>query len=160
MAFGLFVLTALQPLVILGDQLRQLPVRRIAAAAVAQRRPDEPLAMVGILKPSLHFYTDQVVLYEGVQANGPLNLDDRLQWERRPGQVSGVPLPGTSLLLVIDRSTAQLPHWRGLPHQPLAAFGLYQLWRVDRLALRRWAAAVGRSGAPAADWRRPRPERY
>jgi hypothetical protein len=160
LALVAFVVAALQPLVALGDRLRQLPVRRIAAAVVAERRGDEPLAMVGILKPSLHFYADQVVIYEGIQPNGPLNLNDRLRRERRRDQQPTPVTPAGTVLLVIDQRTAQLPHWRGLAHQPLAAEGLFSLWRVQRLALDRWAAALERQGAPRPDWQLPRPERY
>ena len=160
LALVAFVVGALQPLVSLGDRLRQQPLRRIAAAVVAQRRTAEPLAMVGILKPSLHFYTNQVVIYEGVQPNGPLNLNDRLRRERRRLQQPSPPSAGGSVLLVIDTRTAALPHWNGLPHQPLAQEGLFALWRVPRLELDRWAARLRAAGTPAPDWQRPRPERY
>jgi len=160
LALVAFVVGALQPLVSLGDRLRQQPLRRMAAAVVAQRRPAEPLAMVGILKPSLHFYTNQVVIYEGVQPNGPLNLNDRLRRERRRLQQPSAPSANGSVLLVIDTRTAALPHWQGLPHQPLAQEGLFALWRVPRLELDRWAARLRAAGTPAPDWQRPRPERY
>ena len=159
LALVLFVLTALQPLVALGDRLRQLPVRQVAATVVQQRRPGEPLAMVGVMKPSLHFYTRQVVLFEGIQPNGPVNLDDRLRRERRAGLTPSAAAEGT-LLLVIDRNTAALPHWRGLPHQLLDQRALYGLWRVRRADLQAHAAQLRRAGAPAADWQQPRPERY
>jgi 4-amino-4-deoxy-L-arabinose transferase-like glycosyltransferase len=160
LALVLFVLSALLPMLRLGDRVRQLPVRQVASAVVAQRRPGEPLAMVGILKPSLHYYSRRVVLYEGVQPNGPLNLSDRLAHERRRGLDPSPARRGTSLLLVIDQTTAALPHWRDLPHQPLARHGLYALWRVDRADLSAHAEALLRRGVPGPDWQRPRPERY
>jgi hypothetical protein len=116
--------------------------------------------MVGILKPSLHFYADQVVLYEGVQPNGPLNLNDRLQRERRRGQQPSSPEASASVLVVIDVRTARLPHWRGLAHRPLAAEGLFRLWRVPRLELQSWAESLRNQGFPSPDWQQPRPERY
>jgi hypothetical protein len=155
----LFVLTALQPLVELGDRLRQLPVRQVAATIVEQRRPDEPLAMVGVLKPSLHFYTRQVVLFEGLQPNGPINLDERLRLERRAG-LSPSPVAANTLLLVIDRRTATLPHWQGLPHTRIDQRGLYELWRVRRAALHDQANRLLAAGSTGPDWQRPRPERY
>ncbi|MFM2158475.1 MAG: hypothetical protein RLZZ124_949, partial [Cyanobacteriota bacterium] len=156
----LFVLTALLPMVELGDRVRQLPVRRVAADVVARRRPGEPLAMVGILKPSLHYHTRQVVIYEGVQARGPVNLSDRLARESRSGLEPSPARAGATLLLVIDQGTAALPHWRDLPHQPLARHGLYALWRVGRLELQTHADRLRRSGAGGPDWHQPRPERY
>ncbi|MEY4430115.1 MAG: hypothetical protein RLZZ533_51 [Cyanobacteriota bacterium] len=160
LAMGLFVTTSLVPMIGLGDRLRQLPVRRIAAAVVQRRAPAEPLAMVGILKPSLHYYTEQVVIYEGVQPSGPANLADRLLREHRRGQHPSPVSGDATLLLVIDRRTAQLPHWEGLAHQPLAEEGLYRLWRVRRSELQRWVETLRRRGLPAPDWQRPRPERY
>ena len=160
LALVLFVLTALLPMVQLGDRVRQLPVRQMAAAVVAAAQPDEPLAMVGILKPSLHYYTRRVVLFEGVQPRGPINLNERLQRECRPGLRPRPPAPGSTLLLVIDQGTARLPHWRGLPHQLLAEHGLYRLWRVPRTALAAHATALSQAGGLGPDWQRPRPERY
>ena len=160
LALVLYVLGAHLPMVQLGDRVRQQPVRAVAADVLALRRPAEPLAMVGILKPSLHFYARQVVLFEGVQPNGPLNLNDRLAREQRPGLSPGPVTPEGTLLLVIDRTTAALPHWRGLPHQLLAAHGLYALWRVQRSELARHAASLRAGGVAAPDWQRPRPERY
>ncbi|MEB3172846.1 MAG: glycosyltransferase family 39 protein, partial [Cyanobacteriota bacterium] len=81
-----FALLALQPLWALGDQLRGAPVRAMAAAAVQHRHPQESLAMVGILKPSLHYYSRRVVLYEGIEPADLSNLADRLSRERRRGQ--------------------------------------------------------------------------
>ena len=43
---------------------------------------------------------------------------------------------------MIDQTTADLPHWRGLPHRLLARHGLYSLWRVQRLDLARHAASL------------------
>jgi len=100
------------------------------------------------------------VIYEGVQPNGPLNLNDRLRRERRRLQQPSAPSANGSVLLVIDTRTAALPHWQGLPHQPLAQEGLFALWRVPRLELDRWAARLRAAGTPAPDWQRPRPERY
>ena len=156
----LYVPTVHLPLLVLGDGVRQLPVRRIAADVLAQRRLREPLAMVGILKPSLHYYTRQPVLFEGIAPAGLINLSDRLARERRQGWTPSAPHPQATLLVVIDQGTAQLPYWWSLPHQQLASEGLYRLWRVQRSALARQAAALQQSGVPGPDWQQPRPERY
>ena len=160
LAMGLFVTTALVPLIGLGDRLRQQPVRRMATAVLQRRAPAEPLAMVGILKPSLHYYSGQVVIYEGVQPSGPANLADRLLREQRRGQHPSPVTPGATVLVVIDQGTAQLPHWSGLPHDTLGSEGLYRLWRVQRSALQAWVEDLRRRGLPGPDWQRPRPERY
>ena len=160
LGMGAFVVSALVPMVELGDRLRQLPIRRMASLALEQQRPQEPLAMVGILKPSLHYYTQQVVVYEGVQPNGPLNLNDRLAREQRRGQRPSPASPGASVLVVIDGNTATLPHWRGVQHQRLGTIGLYELWRVPRPALNQWSKDLAERSGLAPDWQEPRPERY
>jgi 4-amino-4-deoxy-L-arabinose transferase-like glycosyltransferase len=154
-----FVPLALLPLWNLGDQLRGAPVRAMAAAVQRQARPGEPLAMVGILKPSLHYYSRRVVIYEGDPPVGPVNLADRLRQEFRPGQSPSSPEQRPTLLLVIDRGTAALPHWRGLEPTELASSGLYRLWRVERRRLEQRADSLQRQGL-APTWQLPRPERY
>ena len=83
-----FVPGVLLPLWGMGDQLRGQPVRAMAAAVTRHAQPDEAVAMVGILKPSLHYYSRRVVIYEGNRPLGLVNLADRLVREVRPGQPS------------------------------------------------------------------------
>jgi 4-amino-4-deoxy-L-arabinose transferase-like glycosyltransferase len=154
-----FVPLVLLPLWNLGDQLRGAPVRAMAEAVRRQARPDESLAMVGILKPSLHYYSRRVVLYEGLAPEGPINLADRLGRERRVGQLPRFTAQQPTVLLVIDRTTATFPHWRGLGETELARSGLYRLWRLDRRRLEARAEALARGGLNSTWWR-PRPERY
>jgi hypothetical protein len=154
-----FVPLVLLPLWHLGDQLRGAPVRAMAEAVRHQGRPGEPVAMVGILKPSLHYYSRRVVLYEGTPPEGPINLADRLRRERRAGQRPSSAAQQPTVLLVIDGATAALPHWRGLGTTELARSGLYRLWRVDRRRLEARAVELARGGLNSTWWR-PRPERY
>ena len=158
----LFQLIALVPMIQLGDRVRQLPVRQVAEQVVEQRRPGEPLAMIGVLKPSLHFYTRQVVVYEGESRAALANLADRLSHERRRG-FQGLPLTeagaSPSVLVVINRGTAAKQHWQGLRPQKLAEAGIYELWRLDRSRLEQRAEDLSDEGVDLT-WRRPRPERY
>ena len=154
-----FVPLVLQPAWQLGDRLRGLPVRQMASALVRQARPAEPVAMVGMLKPSLHYYGRRVVIYEGAEPHNLVNLADRLRTETRPGQPASTPGEQPTLLMVIDTGTAALPFWQGLEPQLLERRGIYGLWRLDRRRLERRAAQLQRQGV-AADWRLPRPERY
>jgi len=154
-----FVPLVLMPGWALGDRLRGQPVREMAALVNRQARRGESLAMVGILKPSLHYYARRVVLYEGVKPFGPVNLADRLSSERRAGQRPSPSLQSPTVLVVIDQGTADLPHWRGLLHQELGRSGLYRLWRLDRQALERRARTLEAQGV-RLEWRDPRPERY
>ena len=77
-----FQLVALLPMIELGDRV---PASRPPGGwnGGSQRRPGEPVAMIGVLKPSLHFYTRQVVLYEGKSKSALVNLADRLSHEQR-----------------------------------------------------------------------------
>lgn len=155
----LFVPLVLVPAWSLGDRMRGLPVRQMAAAVGRQSPPSEPLAMVGILKPSLHYYSRRLVIYEGVQPRGLVNLADRLRYERRRGQIPTTPDQQPSVLVVIDQRTAATPHWQGLKAQELGRAGLYRLWRVDRRRLEQRASDL-RAAGEALTWRAPVPERY
>jgi 4-amino-4-deoxy-L-arabinose transferase-like glycosyltransferase len=155
----LFVPLALLPLWALGDGLRGQPVRQMAAAVRQQRQAGESLAMVGILKPSLHYYARQVVIYEGRSEHALVNLADRLGRERRRGlEPRSVPQQPT-LLVVIDQATAAAPWWQGLQATELDRAGLYRLWRLDRRRLDARAAEL-RAAGHGPTWLQPRPERY
>lgn len=62
-AFTAFILLSILPALQLADQVRQQPLREIAATAIAAQQPGESLYMVGFMKPSLVFYTQQPVTY-------------------------------------------------------------------------------------------------
>ena len=163
-----FVPLVLLPAWQLGDQLRGLPVRQMAAAVARQNLASEPLAMVGVMKPSLHYYSRQVVLYEGAGPLGLINLNDRLAKEHRPGlapspaprEATPDATPQGTVLVVIDQGTAQQGGWEMLPHRELAVHGIYRLWRVERWQLARRAAQLAAASAFRPDWQKPRPERY
>ena len=173
-----FVPLVLLPAWQLGDHLRGLPVRQMAAAVArerlanefqgSERNASEPLAMVGVMKPSLHYYSRQVVLYEGAGPLGLINLNHRLAKEHRPGlapspaprEATPDPIAKATVLVVIDQGTAQQAGWQTLPHQELAAHGIYRLWRVERWQLARRAGQLAAASALSPDWQKPRPERY
>ena len=120
------------------------------------------MVMVGAMKPSLHFYTGQVILYEGQSDGALVNIADRLAQEQRRGW-SGYPLgtPGASrtVLVLIDRGTAERDHWRNLQPELLGQIGIYDVWRLDRTRLEQRAQTLKADGVDA-DWQEPRPERY
>jgi len=155
----LFVPLALLPSWALGDRLRGEPVRALATSIGRWAQPGEPLAMVGILKPSLHYYSRRVVIYEGIQPAGLRNLSDRLRHEHRQGMAPSTPQRQPTLLMVIDERTSRAPHWQGLAPEELDRAGLYRLWRLDRQRLERRARELKAAGVPL-EWRRPVPERY
>jgi hypothetical protein len=157
-----FHVSALIPIAELADQLRQVPVRKVAEQMEKQHLPGEPLAMVGAMKPSLHFHTGQVIVFEGRSDGALVNLADRLANEQRRGW-NGHPL-GTkdasdTVLIAIDRGTSAQDHWRGLRPIDLGRFGIYKLWRLDRKRLEQRADALKSDGVDL-NWRQPRPERF
>ena len=157
-----FQLIALIPMIGLGDRVRQLPVRQAAATMLRVQKPSEPLAMVGAMKPSLHFYTKQVVVYEGRSDSALINLADRLSHERRRGWV-GHPIHANegapTVLIVIDSGTLERPYWKGLDPKVLGQFGIYSVVRIDRAKLEQRAAELLADGVTLT-WKTPRPERY
>ncbi|QEY33253.1 glycosyltransferase family 39 protein [Synechococcus sp. RSCCF101] len=155
-----FQVTALMPMWLLGDRVRQLPVRVMATEVERHIRPGEPLAMVGIMKPSLHFYSRRPVTFEGRSAGALANLSDRLHRERRRGLEPSSPEEQPTVLMVIDAGTADQQHWRDLGAEPLASEGLYRLWRLPRTALDERAADLLGSGAVTLTWNLPKDERY
>jgi len=60
--FGLSFL--MSPIRKLADTSRQLPLRNISKLILDIREGKETLAMIGIRKPSLHYYSRQIVFYE------------------------------------------------------------------------------------------------
>ncbi len=155
----LFVPAALLPLWSVGDRLRGEPVRRMAAALQREGRPGESVAMVGVLKPSLHYYGRRVVIYEGIGVEGPMNLAERLRRERRVGQHPSSPDVQPTVLVVIDQTTARAPFWRHLGATEIDRAGVYLLWRLDRRHLEASVALLRQKGF-TPDWQKPRPERY
>jgi len=63
------------------------------------------------------------------------------------------------VLVVIDRITAERPHWIGWQGRELAAAGPYRLLRLERRWLEQRSRELAASGARIT-WRDPRPERY
>jgi hypothetical protein len=157
-----FQLIALIPMIGLGDRVRQLPVREAAATMLRVQKPSEPLAMVGAMKPSLHFYTEQVVVYEGRSDSALMNLSDRLSHESRRGW-EGHPIHSgkgaPTVLIVIDSGTLERPYWQGLNLQVLGQFGIYRVVRVERAKLEQRASELKAEGVTLT-WKSPRPERY
>ena len=66
----------------LADRLRQLPLRQASELLLNSQNRNEPLVMVGAMKPSIHFYTNQVIVFEGRSKNAFVNVSDRLKMRR------------------------------------------------------------------------------
>jgi len=149
----------LLPLTVRLDQRRGAPIRILAAAASRQQRAGESLAMVGMRKPSLHFYSGSTVIFEGRSAAALRNLADRLRREQRPGLQPSTPQRQATVLVVIDRETARRPHWHDWRGEQLAVAEPYRLLRLDRRWLEQRAGQLAARGERLT-WMDPRPERF
>ena len=159
--FILFHLTVFQPLLNIADDIRQLPIRDASRLILAEIRNQESLAMVGIIKPSLHFYTRKVIIYESNDDVSLINLSERLSSEKRFGW-EGRPIfspQSESVIIVIDDATSQLSHWSDLNHEQLGKFGIYNVWRLNRKILLDRANTLRDRGIES-NWRLPRQEKF
>jgi len=92
----------MSPIRKLADTSRQLPLRNISKLILDIREGRETLAMIGIRKPSLHYYSRQIVFYEPNTEEGLINLSDRLNTDRRENYEDQPDYEYKSLLVVID----------------------------------------------------------
>ncbi len=128
--FGQFFL--MPPLRKLADFSRQLPLRNISEQILDVREGNETLAMIGNRKPSLHFYTKQIVFYESEKAEGLVNLSERFNLDRRVNSQDKPNYDNESFLVVIDKYSSREEHWAKIKHQKLGVHGIYNLWRVKK----------------------------
>tara|TARA_Y100001968_G_scaffold251771_1_gene237012 strand:+ start:2089 stop:3915 length:1827 start_codon:yes stop_codon:yes gene_type:complete len=156
----LFHLITIQDVFIIGDKLRQLPLRQASSLLVESKKNNEPIAMVGINKPSLHFYTKNLIFYESNNEVALVNLAERLRIEKRNifKNSSDQLRSSKELLLVIDNQTSKYWYWSKLDKEILGQFSVYQVWRLDRLSLQKRAEELVSKGVKA-DWQNPKPER-
>ncbi len=146
----------------LADRLRQLPLRKASKLILNSKNRNEPFVMVGAMKPSIHFYTKEVIIFEGRSKTALVNLSDRLKNEKRRGW-EGRPIYGLNgsktILLIIDQRSSEKPHWQGLNPKVIGEFGVYKVWRLNRKNLERRANDLKKDGY-ILTWKDPRPERF
>jgi len=95
----------------LADTYRQLPLRNISKLVSNIREGNETLAMIGIRKPSLHYYARQIVFYEPNTEEGLINLSERLNTDRRENYADQPDYEYKSLLVVIDEYSTRRQQW-------------------------------------------------
>ena len=147
--FGQFFV--MNPIRKITDKLRQEPLRQISQKIQYLRKSSEPLAMIGIRKPSLHFYSQQIVFYESNSRIGIINLSERFEKDKRNNLIDNPNYDSQSFLVVIDRYSFDKAHWKNIKHQELGVYGIYSLIRVDRLELKKYAANFQKKGL-RSDW--------
>tara|TARA_B100000700_G_C15040526_1_gene855101 strand:- start:624 stop:2462 length:1839 start_codon:yes stop_codon:yes gene_type:complete len=157
--FQLFIMTGIWNL---ADRLRQLPLRQAADLIISTKSKNEPLAMVGIKKPSIHFYTNEIIFFESNDVVALVNLAERLKIEKRnmfqSRDITNDLRPET-FLMVIDQATSEYEHWQKLNPEILGNFGIYKVWRVNRNNLDKRAFELQLIDIKP-DWQELRPERF
>jgi len=149
----------MSPIRKLADTTRQLPLRNISKLILDIREGKETLAMIGIRKPSLHFYSRQIVFYEPNTQEGLLNLSDRLNADRRENYEDQPDYEYKSLLVVIDEYSSRSQHWSNINHQKLGEYGIYNLWRIQKSDLNKYSEFLVNSGYKS-NWKNRKVEKF
>ena len=134
------------PIRYLADTSRQLPLRNISKLILNIREKGETLAMIGIRKPSLHYYARQIVFYEPNTKEGLINLSERLNTDRRENYEDQPDYEYSSLLVVIDEYSSRKQHWSNINHKKLGEYGIYNLWRIQKGDLNKYSKLLIDSG--------------
>ena len=143
----------------LGDTSRQLPLRNISKQILDVREGNETLAMIGNRKPSLHFYTKQIVFYESEKEEGLVNLYERINFDRRVNFQDKPNYENESFLVVIDKYSSREEHWSKIKHQKLGVHGIYNLWRIKKSDLNTQVFNLINSGFKA-NWKNKKFENF
>ena len=143
----------------LGDTSRQLPLRNISKLISKVREGKETLAMVGVRKPSLHYYTKQIVFYEPSNIEGLINLSERLTFDRRENYQDKPNYENKSLLVVIDKYSSRADHWSTIMRDELGQYGIYYLWRVKKSDLNNISKTLVNNGYQS-DWKYRKVEKF
>ncbi len=149
----------MSPIRKLADTSRQLPLRNISKLIFDIRDGRETLAMIGIRKPSLHYYSRQIVFYEPNTEEGLINLSERLKTDRRENYEDQPNYEYKSLLIVIDEYSSRRKQWSKINHQKLGKFGIYNLWRIQKSDLNKYSSFLVKSGYKS-DWENRKVEKF
>ncbi len=149
----------MSPIRKLADTSRQLPLRNISKLILDIREGRETLAMIGIRKPSLHYYSRQIVFYEPSTEEGLINLSERLNTDRRENYDDQPDYEYKSLLVVIDDYSSRRQQWSKINHQKLGKFGIYNLWRIQKSDLVKYSKSLMNSGYKS-DWKNIKVEKF
>jgi len=149
----------MSPIRKLADTSRQLPLRNISKLISDIREGKETLAMIGIRKPSLHYYSRQIVFYEANTKEGLINLSDRLNTDRRENYEDQPDYEFNSLLVVIDEYSSRAKHWSNINHQKLGEYGIYNLWRIQKSDLNKYSEFLVNKGYKS-DWKNRKVEKF
>jgi 4-amino-4-deoxy-L-arabinose transferase-like glycosyltransferase len=122
LGFMAFIGLVALPAARLTDNARQLPLRQLAALVKQERQPGEELVMIGFLKPSLVYYTGDVVRFI---EDAPPAIEYLKTKLKSPGESA------TVLLLGQPRFLEKLA-LKSQDYQLIGKRGAYQLIRVSK----------------------------
>ena len=143
----------------LADNLRQEPLRNISKKIINVRANKEPIAMIGIRKPSLHFYSKQIVFYEPSSVSGLLNLSERFNFGKRSNEIDQPNYQSETFLVVIDKYSKEEKHWSQINSQRIGNYGIYSLLRIKRKDLN-FSANEFRKFGIKSNWRKEKYEKF
>ena len=143
----------------LADNLRQEPLRNISKKIISVRANKEPIAMIGIRKPSLHFYSKQIVFYEPSSVSGLLNLSERFNFGKRSNELDKPNYQSETFLVVIDKYSKEEKHWSQINSQRIGDYGIYSLLRIKRKDLN-FSANEFRKFGIKSNWRKEKYEKF
>jgi len=149
----------MSPIRKLADTSRQLPLRNISRLISDNREGRQTLAMIGIRKPSLHYYSRQIVFYEPNTEEGLINLSERLNSDRRENYEDQPDYENKSLLVVIDEYSTRRKQWSKINLLKLGKFGIYNLWRIQKSDLNKYSKFLVNSGFKS-DWKIRKVEKF
>jgi len=149
----------MSPIRKLADISRQLPLRNISQFILDTREGNETLAMIGIRKPSVHYYSRQIVFYEPNTEEGLINLFERIELDRRKNYEDQPSYEYKSLLVVIDDNSSRKFHWNNINHIKLGEFGIYNLWRIQKSDLKRYSNYLVNKGYQS-NWKSRKVEKF
>lgn len=118
--FTAFIAISLMPAILIMDQQRQLPLRELSALIVESKQPNEELIMVGFKKPTVTFYTKQIVNYIKFSQAA-------LKYIQNP-ELSKTK---SSLLMLIEQEKFPEMELQPDTYKSLATKGAYQLIRIS-----------------------------
>lgn len=144
------------PLLRLGDALRSSPLRAIAFQAKAHAPAFSTLIALGDPKPSLHFYAQRPVLYEGSDDQGLVNVYDRLIRDHRVKTRS----LDDQLMVVALVDIEHNKYWSSVLSQCVISDSRYGLWRLNFRKLEERARLLQLQKNLQPTWQLPRPERF
>jgi 4-amino-4-deoxy-L-arabinose transferase-like glycosyltransferase len=104
------------------DNQRQLPLRELSSIVKQERQPGERLVFFGFMRPTLVYYTQDVVdsITESDIDNGPA-----LQYFSKPGNIPTV-------LIISEQKYLNKLKLEPSDYQIIKKEGLYQLIRIDK----------------------------